>query len=295
MEVKSAATFEQQVDSLKSKGIVVTNKAFCCDFFHCVNYYRFSAYLLPFRNEDKTYKDGTNFERACRIYEFDTKMRSMLFEIIEEIEMYLRTQLAYYHAHKYGPLGYEDAENFSKYHKHDVFTKLLKDIKENNKRSLVVKHHMDNYDGKFPLWVIIEFFSMGMLSYFYSDLKLTDKKKISISLYDTIPNCLDSWLRCLTDLRNRCAHYSRLYYWKFTALPAMPMNVDRNPGRRLFDQILVLKFLYPDPGKWNTMLVTPLQALIEEYSQSIDLSHIGFPENWQSYLTNRNRALDIDL
>lgn len=30
---------------------------------------------------------------------------------------------------------------------------------------------MEKYGGKFPLWVIIEFFSMGMLSYFYSTLK----------------------------------------------------------------------------------------------------------------------------
>lgn len=293
MKVKPAATFEQQVESLTSKGIIIANRSTCCDFFRCVNYYRFSAYLLPFRNKDKTYKEGIEFERACKIYEFDAKMRSLLFQIIEEIEMYLRTQLAYYHAHKYGPLGYEKEENFSEYHNHDVFNKFLREIIENNKRTLVVPHHKRKYEGRFPLWVIIEFFSMGMLSYFYSDLKLSDKKNISRHLYDTIPYCLDSWLRCLTDLRNRCAHYSRLYYWKFTALPAMPKGFERNPNRRLFDQILVLKFLYPKKEKWDTIFVTPLQALVEEYSQYIELWHIGFPENWQEHLTSRNKTIDI--
>ena len=293
MEIKPAATFDQQVDSFTSKGIIVSDKSSCRDFLHCVNYYRFSAYLLPFRNEDKTYKVGTEFDRACKIYEFDAKMRSLLFKIIEEIEMYLRTQLAYNHSHEYGPLGYKDVKNFSEYHKHEVFKKLLKNIIDNNKRSLVVQHHLQNYDGKFPLWVIIEFFSMGMLSYFYTDLKLADKKAISKSLYDTVPSCLDSWLRCITDLRNRCAHYSRLYYWKFAALPAMPKGFEIRHGRRLFDQILVLKFLYPQNEKWDTVLVTPLQALIEEYSKDIELWHIGFPENWQEYLTSRNHTIDI--
>ena len=34
--------------------------------------------------------------------------------IIEEIELMLRTQLSYYHAHKYGPLGYKNKNNFYK-------------------------------------------------------------------------------------------------------------------------------------------------------------------------------------
>ena len=29
-----------------------------------------------------------------------------------------------------------------------------------------------------PLWVLIEFFSMGMLSYFFSDMKRADKKAL---------------------------------------------------------------------------------------------------------------------
>lgn len=40
-----------------------------------------------------------------------------------------------------------------------------------NQRTLVVKHHIANYDGHFPIWVLIEYFSIGMLSYFYRDLR----------------------------------------------------------------------------------------------------------------------------
>ncbi|WP_419041775.1 Abi family protein [Holdemanella porci] len=54
--------------------------------------------------------------------------------------------------------------------------------------------------SQFPIWVIIEFFSMGMLSYLYADLKSADQKMIAKKSYHTSSVCLKSWLRCLTDL-----------------------------------------------------------------------------------------------
>ena len=48
-----------------------------------------------------------------------------------------------------------------KKHNHDKFRKLLNVCIEENKNSLVVKHHKEKYDGKFPIWVIIEFFFDG--------------------------------------------------------------------------------------------------------------------------------------
>ena len=103
-----------------------------------------------------------------------------------------------------------------------------------NKRTLVVKHHNQKYGGKFPLWVLIEFFSMGTLSYLYADLLTPDKKQIASASFNTSADCLQSWLRCLTDLRNRCAHYSRLYYWIFSAVPKTPQNAPYTFDRKLF-------------------------------------------------------------
>ena len=61
-----------------------------------------------------------------------------------------------------------------------------------NKRTLVVKHHNQKYGGKFPLWVIIEFFSMGTLSYLYADLLTPDKKQIAATSFNTSADCLQS-------------------------------------------------------------------------------------------------------
>ena len=284
MGVKKPTTFNEQVENIKLKGFTVDDEDFCKNFFMRVNYYRFSAYLLPFRKPDKTFLTGVKFAQAYKMYEFDNKMRNLIFSIVEEIELFLRTQLAYFNSHKYGPLGYKDKNNFGVKHNHERFQKLLNNVIDTNNSTLVVKHHKATYGGEFPLWVVIEFFSTGMLSYFYSDMLLADKKIIAKQLFNATPKQLDSWVRCVTDLRNRCAHYSRLYYWNFPAVPAIPHGFNYVASRKLFDQILVLKFLYNDIVRWNKRFVNDLKALIDEYSEWVDLVHIGFPIEWEKIL-----------
>lgn len=220
------------------------------------------------------------FTRIQRIYEFDRKLRTLVFEITEEIEFYLRTQFAYYSGHKYGPLGYLEEKNYISKHNHVLFQKKINERIQENQNTNVVKHHFEKYDGKFPIWVIIEFFSLGMLSYFFSDMKNLDKKTIARDLYDTTYDHLSSWTRCLTELRNRCAHYSRIYFWKFTSIPKEPEDEVYILDRSLFSQILMLKYLYPDAEKWNNKCIDELKTLIGEYLPDISLEHIGFPENW---------------
>ena len=284
MEVKPATTFDEQVELLKKRNCCISDPVFCRSVLQQVNYYRLSAYFLPFRGQDGNYRDGTSFYRVFRIYEFDRKMRQVLFGAIEQIELYLRTQIAYYHAHKYGPLGYMDDGTFGKKHDHEKFlSKFQEEIRHNNK-ILFVKHHLQNYDGKFPLWVATELFSLGMMSYFYSDMVTQDKKALAREMYATTAYNLDSWLRCCTDLRNICAHHGRLYFRKFSAIPATPEEFPFQLDRRLFDQIMVLRFLYPDSKNWNHEICPAVIALIHEYDHDIVMEHIGFPENWETLL-----------
>ncbi len=282
--IKQPKTYDQQLEIIKLKGFVVNNDTECIEFLKQVNYYRLSAYFLPFRKKDGTYFENINFNRIQRIYEFDSRLRGLLFHCIEKIELYLRTQLAYYSGHIYGSLGYIDENNYNEKHDHEKFTKLLNVCIEENKNTLVVKHHKEKYKGAFPIWVIIEFFSMGMLSYFYADLQSGDQKSIAKEVYGTSVACLKSWLRCITDLRNRCAHYSRLYDWSFTALPKMPKGFDTLQNRKLFSQVLVLKLLYPDKKEWSSNIMIELKAVIEEYENDISLKHIGFPQDWYEQL-----------
>ena len=46
----------------------------------------------------------------------------------------------------------------------------------------------------------------------------------------------------------------------------------------------MLKYLYPDKGKWNSSVSISIEALVDEYLSDISLKHIGFPENWKELL-----------
>lgn len=285
MELKKETSFETQVQLLEDKGITISDREKCMAFLNCVNYYRFSAYYLPFRDTDTQKLLCTvGFERIQKIYEFDQELRALIFSVIERIEVHLRTQLAYFHAHKYGAEGYRSAGCYNSKHDHAAFSHHLTGCISENSKTLVVQHHMNKYDGHFPIWVIIEFFSMGMLSHFYRGFTTQDKKKVAKNLYGTNYKNLESWFRCLTDLRNRCAHYSRLYYWVFPAIPKIPEEENHKATRRLFSQLYMLKLMYPDKNSWNEDFLKPLEKLIKKYKPYISLKHLDFPYRWKSIL-----------
>lgn len=283
-ELKKPTTYQEQLEILKKRNAVIDDPDFCISVLESVNYYRFTAYFLPFKQKDGTYRNGTQFHQIYQIYEFDRKLRSILFTALEEVEVYLRSKFSYFFAHKYGAEGYMDAANYSSLHQAEKFKENLKREIASNSRSAFVIHHNKRYDGHFPVWVVVELFTFGMLSRFYSDMKTADQKFLARELYDTVPKNIISWLRCCTDLRNICAHYGRLYYRIF---PATPANVDatESQARQLWGAVLALKALYPDGKKWNVEILQQLCALFDEYNDDIILSNIGFPNDWVQKLT----------
>lgn len=287
-ELKPATTFDEQLEKIKKRGCIIGDDVWAKEVLKQINYYRLTAYFLPYKEVDETYAEGTTFNNMYRTYEFDRKLRQLLFGTIEEIEIMLRAQLSYYFAHQYGALGYEDENNFGKRHDHQLFMKQIKADIEHNENKLAVQHHIKFYGGKFPIWVVIELFTIGQLSFFYSDMIRADKKAIARNLYQTTDTNMVSWLKCLTDLRNNCAHYSRLYNTNLVSVPATPVGFPYRLKRGVFDHILVLKFLYYDPIKWKNEFIVNLEAIIEEYNSSIELKRIGFPDNWKTLLNYPN-------
>jgi len=283
-EVKNPTTYKEQLEIMSSRGCIINDPDFCEDVLARVNYYRLSAYFLPFKNPDDSFRDNISFERIFRIYEFDRGLRGLLSSALEVAEINLRSRLAYFHAHKYGRMGYLDEENFNQRHMHTDYHERITAVLRANRTVPFVRHHYEKYGGQFPIWVIIELFTFGMLSYFYADLKQADQRALSQIIAGSTAQNIISWLRCCTDLRNICAHYGRLYYRKFTSVPAsLPLSM-KDSERRLFSAIWALKQLYPDQDVWRQELIHPLSLLITEYEKDINLKHIGFPYGWESIL-----------
>jgi len=285
--VKRPTTYEEQVEILKSRNITVDDDEFCKEKLGSLNYYRLTAYMLPFKNLATNSYSSVSFEQIYNIYEFDRELRALLLGALEEVEIFIRAKIAYYYAHTYGPVEYLLPKNYNHRHNHIKFMETFETLVYQNRDNEFVKHHRDNKNNTFPIWVSVELFSFGMLSKFYADLPPKDKKRIAKQNFNVGMEQLESWLLCLSVLRNRCAHYMRLYYYCFNKTPKNLNSRKLNFGNTIFDYIQIIKHCYTDADKWENDFVNNLETLILKYSKHIDLQHIGFPRDWNNILINK--------
>lgn len=286
-KVKSPATIEAQLEKLISRGCIIEDTERAEFALKNINYYRlvhyFSVYLDPYNKS--RYLPGTSFDKVMHIYDFDRLLRSLLLTALEEVEITLRAHISNYHAFKYGALGYLNEASFdSARHNHKQFIKKMERLIEANGGEGFVAHHNKKYGGAFPVWVIMELFSFGTLNSFFCDLSIEDKKAISETAFGYHWRCVENWIQCLSDLRNFCAHYNRLYDNRLDMVPKQPPDSERAFSNTLYDYLLILKRMYPRKDMWEKSFMLKLGMLIAEYSDFVEVKFLGFPENWYSEL-----------
>lgn len=285
MQVKAATTYKEQIEILKSKGLVIDDENFASQVLKELNYYTFTGYLREFKIDELHYEQGTTFSKVYHIIEFDRKLRNIILFAIEPIELLIKSKTAYHLAHKYGPLGYLNANNFvSQKQQKMIINNFNKNVRK-NKNLDYVTHHINKYDGKFPIWVAVNLFSFGMIANLYENLKDEDKIVISRE-FNTGTNELMSYIHCIVSLRNVVAHYMRLYNAKINKTPLKCVNNHQQYiiTEKVFDTIYVMKFLSINKEDWNENVVLKLENLFEKYEAYIDLKRIGFPHNWKELL-----------
>lgn len=291
--LKPFKTYKEQVDHLKNThGLIIYDETRAEYILSSTNYYRLSAYGITLRDpvNSERYKPGSTFENIYRLYVFDNMLRTILFPLIEEVEIQFRTRVAYQLGKQYGPEGYMDVNNFLPkvnpdtgidYHT-DVITKFRSEVTRQN-RLPCVAHHNNKYGGHFPVWAAIELFTFGMVSSLYSSMKRADQKAVAAT-FNTKPNYLNSWILSLVELRNICAHSNRIYFMKFKQTPALyPEHAKYGASYRLFPVLLVLKRLCIGRSQWNSF-AAGLGTVMNSFSDVVDLSCLGFPPEWRTVL-----------
>ena len=75
---------------LKNRGLFISDKPKAVRYLECIGYYRLSAYMYPFLKIPKDahqYKKGTTFQQVLNLYRFDKKLRMLLLNEIEKVEI----------------------------------------------------------------------------------------------------------------------------------------------------------------------------------------------------------------
>lgn len=175
-----AITIEEQIDNLKTNGLVVKDEEYARKILNDISYFRLiKAYSLNLKVKNGKYYEGVTFEQIVELYLFNANFRQILFPEIEKVEINLRCRIANYFSLKYGPLGYLNESNFENSEYHSEFLNEIEDELRRNYKTPFVKNFRDNYeDSKLPLYALIEVFSFGTLSKFYKNMISSDKKEI---------------------------------------------------------------------------------------------------------------------
>lgn len=91
--IKTYSTPHELVQLLKTRGMEITDEEKAQHYLSHIGYYRLSAYMYPLLSipkEQHLFKQGVTFGKVMMLYRFDKKLRLLLFNEIEKIEVAVR-------------------------------------------------------------------------------------------------------------------------------------------------------------------------------------------------------------
>jgi len=292
---KPALTIPEQITKLKHRGLIINDTPRAEHYLINVGYYRLSGYWITMQSDkvNHIFKPNSTFDNVISIYQFDRELRLLLFEIIERIEIALRTRMVYHLSHEVNPWWFEDSTNFKNTVAHtDTLISIdreLQQTKEEFIKEHYLKYHTDT--RRPPAWKTLNICSFGTISKLYGNLadRLQSKDLIAKEFGTANKSYLPSWLQAISQIRNICAHHGRI--WNKN-LPTIPKLLPKPPNRwianiptgsdqnKLYIQICCMKYIY-DSIETSNHISKRIQVLFRKYP-NIDQGALGFQPGWES-------------
>lgn len=115
---KPPLTYTEQIELLRSRGMVIPDKQRTERHLSNISYYRLSAYMLPYKQKENgeildSFREGVTWDMVYNLYIFDRKLRLLVFDAIERLEVAIRAQITYQLSHKYGSHWQDRPEIFT--------------------------------------------------------------------------------------------------------------------------------------------------------------------------------------
>ena len=304
MANKIFKSIDEQIEILRSKGLVINDIDKAKDLLFRENYFFINGYRHMFiRNKkEKGFIEGTTFEELYAVFVFDRKIRNIMFKYILMIENNIKSIISYQLSKKYGfkDKDYLNPKNFTQdalkvRQVYDVLNKMKRQIRVNGKQHTATMHYLSNY-GYIPMWILVKVLSFGLISELYGILKSEDQLSIS-EFYNLDPEILAIYLSLLSNFRNLCAHEDILYDHRTQRkIPNTRYHYELEISKEedeykygkndLFALIIIFKQMLRDEEFRD--LINELSYEIDVLDGKVDtvplntiLNKIGFPDNWR--------------
>lgn len=226
-------SYREQVELLESRGIVFSGrkaKSKAEYSLSVISYYKIKEFAKPFAKIQKDGQkkkidyQGTKFEIVISRYYQDKNLRLNLLHAIEDIEVAIKTKIAYVLGKNglgsYGYLDFSKWCNKEEYCKHYLsysennFKKQLKrELRKASSSELDEKLKLDRQKYP-PIWLEVNMLTFGQMVNLLELMSTTNLTQISSTFSCSNPELI-SWLKCINLARNICAHNSNIIDFKF--------------------------------------------------------------------------------
>ncbi len=281
-----------------------------------IGFFRLKNYLHYVKN---TQKDCC-FDMVFDLYVFDRKLRNLILEAIEKIEVSIKTIFADkisakyqdYHVYcktqiyrkNYDKMMQNLLSNFMVLNQEDRFKITGKLISSN-------KYHIDfsceiqskNYNYILPpVWEFVNWITFGQLVSLITNINIHDQKIIAKSYNIPAYHLLVDWLYEIAELRNHSAHHARVWNRVFKNAIKLPQKLHNEFPKDVEDILEKEKQLKGDdlslPRKQLYIRLVIIQYLLKQLCPpnipstwgqrlydlikycKIDSKHMGFSSDW---------------
>jgi abortive infection bacteriophage resistance protein len=319
---KQWLSVEDQAKKLALRGVSVPEDGSGVQLLCAVGYYRLTGYLYPFRESEpyvdddgrprvrvlNHYRVGTSMRDAAELIDFDRRLRMLILDGIERIEISLRMQIGYVLGGRSAFSHFEPATFVGSFtdtqvdpatggpapSKHEQWIARMRE-RQNGSDEAFVTHFREKYDDRMPIWALTEIMELGHLSRLY--VGLTNSIATEIATVYAVPSkrVMSSWIASLNYVRNVAAHHARIFNRKLVTAPKRPSKGqvplldhlrDEESSKQVFglyNALAVMAYMLRviDPnGGWTERLV----ELVGSFPRAGHLTKhsIGVPDDWTS-------------
>lgn len=318
---KPPLSVPEQLLLLKRRGLAIEDDNRAQSFLETVSFFRLSPYMRPFQRTDDIdhgFSPGAQMSSLTRLYDFDRRLRLLLMDALERIEVATRAAISNHMGPQYGSHWYLDPQVF----RHDFRHQALLDslvrkqeiarrdydheclridrsnapegrkqlLKSLRRKESYARHYALTYrePALMPGWAALEEITLGELSHLYKGLARDVDKKTIARAWGLPAPLLQSWLHTLTTIRNLCAHHARVWNRELGIRPELPRAAQfpwpedlQQPGAhaRVYTILCILTLLM---RRLNPHAHWDAQVitLVSDFREA-SLTAMGFADNWQ--------------
>lgn len=285
---KDYKTPQELVNLLVNRGLIINDKGKALLYLENIGYYRLSAYMHPLLKTPKAlhaYKSGASFSQVMKLYHFDKKLRLLLFNEIEKIEIAVREAVMNITTERTGDIYW--LTNSSHFRDQNIFNNSMAILTKEYERSTedFIEHFKSTYTDPFPpAWILGELLPMGSVNMYYRNLKDKGLKKQIAKRFCLHAPVFESWLSVLTLTRNACYHHARVWNkinkiipndMRRMTRPWITLSADK---RRVYYNMCIIKY-FLDVFSPNNNMLYKMNNLFSQFPE-IDLAALGFPKGW---------------